>query len=75
VKSIPSEKSAVRTLERLKNCLYCSCDMHPPNLVLKGHGYFYVICEMCDLENRVWVVDDEKPKDFITFWDGDVNGS
>jgi hypothetical protein len=59
MKSTPSEKSAVRTLERLKHCLHCSCDMHPPNLVLQGYGYFYTICEICGLENRIWVVIDE----------------
>jgi hypothetical protein len=59
VKSIPSEKSAVRTLERLKHCQHCSCDMHPPNLVIRREGYLLTVCNVCGLENRIWVVDDE----------------
>jgi hypothetical protein len=45
-------------LESKKICTHCDAEFDPPNLILQGWGYFYVLCEKCGFENRVWVIDD-----------------
>jgi len=47
-------------LKNLEKCIHCGAEFDLPNLILQGWGYFYVICDKCGFENRVWVIDDDR---------------
>lgn len=61
-------------LEKLKKCMHCGAEFDPPNLILQGLGYFYVICVKCGFESRVWIIADEpkaESRRIHGWWPGD----